>query len=224
MCCCLNILQIVNNIIECTNQLLDAEEPIIAKSQRKTSSSSSLLKSLDKLAVITGSVVKTNNETISVKRNNIALTVSYLTRNNFTINTVNSSTNQVEVVISLKTKTSNKNLQSWMSIPDTTFSNQSELVYSYFFKSSVLFLTKTQLNPRNRINGSRNRYVQSTVLSASFESGAKWNLRKPIRIKFAKSYHADVTGNNSCQFWDFEKGKKSFIMLPVFKLLLCKPL
>ena len=146
-----------------------------------------------------------------MKQNNIALTVSYLTRKNFTINTVNSSSNQVEVVISHETKTSNKNLQSWMSIPDTTFSKKSELVYSYFFKSSVLFLTKPQLNPPHEINGSRNIYVQSTVLSASFESGAKLNLSKPIRIKFAKTYHDDVTGKNSCQFWDFEKGKNSFI-------------
>ena len=92
-----------------------------------------------------------------------------------------------------------------MSVPDTTFSSSSELVYSYFFKTSLLFLTKKQLN-RRKIE-SPSRFVQSTIFSVSFESGSKWNLSKPIKMKFEKSYHTDIKGNNTCQFWQFRKGK-----------------
>ena len=189
------------------NQLLDANRSIIAKSQSTNMSSTSLLKNLDTMAITTGNIVKKQNKSISLKRDNIALTVVYTTRNNFTIYSENSAGNKVQIVISDEVQPPRTKIYSWMSVPDTTFSSSSELVYSYFFKTSVLFLNEKQLNPDHGKIESPSRYVQSTVLSASFESGAKWNLRKPIRLKFEKSYHTGIKGNNTCQYWQFRKSK-----------------
>ena len=193
--------------MKAVNQLLDANRSIIAKSQRTNMSSTSLLKSLDKMALTIGDIVKKTNKSISARQENIALTVVYTPRKNFTIYSENSDENKVQVVISDEVKAPRTKMYSWMSIPDTTFSSSSELVYSYFFKTSVLFLNEKQLNrPRRKIE-SPSRYVQSTVLSAAFESGAKWNLSKAIRMKFEKSYHIGIKGNNTCQFWQFRSGK-----------------
>ena len=188
------------------NQLLDASRSIIAESQSTKKSSTSLLESLDTMAITIGNIVKKTNRSISVKQNNIALTVVYITRKNFTIYSENSARNKIQIVISDEVKTPSTKMYSWMSVPDTTFSSSSQLVYSYFFKTSVLFLNEKQFPNRRKIE-SPTRYVQSTVLSASFESGAKWNLSKPIRMQFEKSYHTGIKGNNTCQFWQFKKGK-----------------
>ena len=189
------------------NQLLHAKRAITAKSQRTNKSSTSLLNSLNKMALNIGNVVKKTNKSISVKRDNIALTVVYTPRKNFTIYTKNIENNNVEVVISDEAKTPHSKTYSWMSVPETTFSNSSELVYSYFFKTNLLFLNKKQLKPqRGKIEPS-SIFVQSTILSVSFESGTKWNLSKPIRMKFEKNYHTGIKGNNTCQFWQFKKGK-----------------
>ena len=159
------------------------------------------------MAINIGNVVKKTNKSISVKHDNIALTVVYIPRRDFTIYTENSENNNVEIVISDEAKTPHSKIYSWMSVPDTTFSNNSELVYSYFFRTSLLFLNKKKLKPyRGKIEPS-SIYVQSTILSVSFESGTKWNLSKPIRMKFEKSYHTGIKGNNTCQFWQFRKGK-----------------
>ena len=189
------------------NQLLDANESVIAKSQSSNKSSTSFLKNLDTMAITIGNIVKKTNRSISVKRENIALTVVYTARKNFTIYSENWGKNKVQIVISDEVKLPGTKIYSGMSIPDTTFSSSSELVYSYFYKTSVLFLSKKLLNPNRTKIESPSRYVQSTVLSASFESGAKWNLSKPISMKFEKSYHTDIKGNNTCQFWQFRKGK-----------------
>ena len=189
------------------NQLLDASRSIIAKSQRTTKSSTSLLESLDTMAITIGNIVKKTTKSVSVNQDNIALTAVYTTRKNLTIYSANIARNKVQIVISDEVKTPRTKIYSWMSLPDTTFSSDSELVYSYFFKTSVLFLNKKQLNPYPGKIESPSRYVQSTVLSASFESGAKWNLSKPIRMKFEKNYNIGINGNNTCQFWEFKKGK-----------------
>ena len=188
------------------NQLLDANRLIIAKSQSTNMTSTSLLKNLDTMAITTGNIVKKTNRSVSVKQDNIALTVVYTTRKDFTIYSENSAGNKVQIVISDEVKPPRTKIYSWMSVPDTTFSSSSELVYSYFFKTSVLFLNEKQFPNRRKIE-SPTRYVQSTVLSASFESGAKWNLSKPIRMKFEKFYRTGVKGNNTCQFWQFRPGK-----------------
>ena len=200
-------------MLKSVNQLLDANRSIIAKSQRTDNSSTSLLNSLKTMAVNIGEVVKKTNKSISVTRENIALTVEYTPRKNFTIYTENRGKNKVRIVISDEAKTPRENIYSWMSVPDTTFSNSSELIYSYFYKTSLLFLNKMQLNShRGKIEPS-SIYVQSTVLSVSFESGAKWNLSIPIRMKFERNYHTDKKGNNTCQFWQFKKGNKQYFIL-----------
>ena len=198
------MFKVVDNIVNAVNQLLDANISIIAKSQRTNKSSTSLLKSLDTMAITVGNNVKKTNKSIFVKQDNIALTVLYTTRKNLTIY-AEYSTKKIQIIISDEVKIPSTKIYSWMSVPDTTFSSGSELVYSYFFKTSLLFLTKNQLN-RRKIE-SPSRFVQSTVLSVSFESGAKWNLSKPIKLKFEKNYHTDIKGNNTCQFWQFRKGK-----------------
>ena len=200
----------MDNIVNAVNQLLDANISIIAKSQLTNKSSTSLLKSLDTMAITVGNIVKKTNNSISVNQDNIALTVVYAPRRNLTIYSEISSKNKVQIIISDEVKPPHTKIYSWMmSVPDTTFSSDSELVYSYFFKTSVLFLNENQLNPNRGKIESPSRYVQSTVLSASFESGTKCNLSKPIRMTFEKSYHTDIKGNNTCQFWQFRKGKNT---------------
>ena len=70
----------MNNIVNAVNQLLDANISIIAKSQRTNKSSTSLLKSLDTMAITVGNNVKKTNKSLSVKQDNIALTVIYNTQ------------------------------------------------------------------------------------------------------------------------------------------------
>ena len=107
------------------NQLLDASRSIIAESQSTKKSSTSLLESLDTMAITIGNIVKKTNRSISVKQNNIALTVVYITRKKFTIYSENSARNKVQIVISDEVKTPSTKMYSWMSVPDTTFSSSS---------------------------------------------------------------------------------------------------
>lgn len=115
-----------------------------------------------------------------------------------------------EVLVEITTNLSRLftvNTVSFIKLPKEVFKNEEEILFSYYFKEPSFFQSETELL---KILGRATEvelYVQSNVLSATIGTKKIENLTTPIVMTFKKTRLQNLTGNNSCYFWDFSKGK-----------------
>ena len=96
-----------------------------------------------------------------------------------------------------------------IKVPQRTFLNKSETLYSYQFRKPSLFLTETQLQRLNRDKVTHNQVVASDVLSAAILRRHIGNLSNPIVLSFKPALTADLQGILDCQFWNSDLGKST---------------
>ena len=64
--------------------------------------------------------------------------------------------------------------------------------------------------------------VQSKVYSANIENRTVVNLGKPIVLAFKKENH--LIGNETCQYWNFNKGRNIVLGLEIIIIIMKKTL
>lgn len=96
-----------------------------------------------------------------------------------------------------------------IKLPNKTFIQTPETLYSFCFTKPTLFLTGEQLQ---NLNGSKkiiDKVVDSNILSASILERRVENLSNPIVLNFKKSELQNEDERLQCQFWNLSRGKFS---------------
>lgn len=202
------------------NVLVLTERKIIAESERMTQSSSSILKSLEKFTKRLGEYVRETKTPISISKENVALSVSYLEPSYVEIvaeQVLNTDQQQqqetlkINMTITTKTTTiDDQNIRrppvlSASKIPPEAFNKTSKVVQSFFFRYDTLFQGGSAAS-----EASTPPMVESNVLDVKIGNEKIENLTQPIKLMFRKVKTFDVNETvaprSLCTFWDFNVG------------------
>ena len=192
------------------DRLLDGSTSIIAKAEIKTSSSTKILQAMDKFAISLGAVVAMTGNNTAISRKNVGLGIVSIERNDIKI--FSEENKQHEIAVSISTQTSQTFLKDQLIasilIPKETFKDQNQVVFSYCYRYSSLFMGENMLTGNTESLIENTKFVQSSVLSAStIAQNPVSNLKKSIQLQFKKMTSPNATGINSCKFWEFTIGK-----------------
>lgn len=191
--------EVFNDIIDVADVLFDEDVELIITANVNNGTSTSILKSLEAFADIVGSIVNGTNEQISISRKNIGVSVARLKKRNVTVVAGLSKNGTSFVAIGNKKQISMDNPIASIQIPEESFKNPEDVVYSYHFQKDILFLSESAMKNSTKT-------VQSIILSATVGHSRITNLKNPIKMSFQKSKILRSEGIYSCQFWDFNKG------------------
>ena len=144
------------------------------------------------------------NTNVSLETKNIAVSVNTVTKNDIVIRAYDFNSKITNDVTTKLDSNIPGTLLAAIEIPKETFSRKIEVVISYCFKKSSLFINDGGLNAS--IRNTDSKIVQSVILSASILQSSTSNLISPIKLKFQKIYEINRTGINSCGFWNFSQG------------------
>ena len=184
--------------------MLESNATFIAKSQIETSSSTSILNSLSKFAEIYSKQVEGS---ISVSNKNIAFHVEKVRKGNIILSAHQLSNDSVEIGFNSITNL-NKTDATYavIQIPSEVFSNESEVIHSYFFRYDSFFMSENSLLKLAGKKFSNEQIIQSVTLSVSFGSKNVTYLRRPIILTFKKVQSLEFTGTSNCHYWDERLG------------------
>lgn len=205
--------EVINNILSTFNSVLFSEQRIVGEAQAKTSSSTSLLKNLEKIAEeLTKAITAQPNSTaVVIEKENIAFAIKSSPKKNIEITArspKSSVNNNVQLDINAENSTDIANDSSVLAlieIPQEAFQLSNEVVHSYYYKNPLLFLTGNDLKRILGENIKEEQFVDSVVLSATLGSGNVENLTTPIVLTFRKNMVIQQDGKSICSFWDFDK-------------------
>ena len=204
-----NLLAVVDNIMENTAQEL------LGSAQIEKSSTTRLLEALDKfidnIAFIYDSMKNKpfDLSDLSIQLPNIAFNINrkVFTSDVFFIARSKDGNASVEITTYANQSIINSETLAVIRIPQQTFLDKPETLFSYQFRKPSLFLTESQLQ---RLNGKKvinDQVVDSEVLSASVLQRVITNLTKhPIILSFKPLQRTNLKGS-PCQFWNPHLGK-----------------
>ena len=204
-----NLLAVVDNIMENTAQEL------LGSAQIEKSSTTRLLEALDKfidnIAFIYDSMKNKpfDLSDLSIQLPNIAFNINrkVFTSDVFFIARSKDGNASVEITTYANQSIINSETLAVIRVPQQTFLDKPETLFSYQFRKPSLFLTQSQLQ---RLNGKKvinDQVVDSEVLSASVLQRVITNLTKhPIILSFKPLQRTNLKGS-PCQFWNPHLGK-----------------
>ena len=204
-----NLLAVVDNIMENTAQEL------LGSAQIEKSSTTRLLEALDKfidnIAFIYDSMKNKpfDLSDLSIQLPNIAFNINrkVFTSDVFFIARSKDGNASVEITTYANQSIINSETLAVIRVPQQTFLDKPETIFSYQFRKPSLFLTESQLQ---RLNGKKvinDQVVDSEVLSASVLQRVITNLTKhPIILSFKPLQRTNLKGS-PCQFWNPHLGK-----------------
>ena len=204
-----NLLAVVDNIMENTAQEL------LGSAQIEKSSTTRLLEALDKfidnIAFIYDSMKNKpfDLSDLSIQLPNIAFNINrkVFTSDVFFIARSKDGNASVEITTYANQSIINSETLAVIRVPQQTFLDKPETLFSYQFRKPSLFLTESQLQ---RLNGKKvinDQVVDSEVLSASVLQRVITNLTKhPIILSFKPLQRTNLKGS-PCQFWNPHLGK-----------------
>ena len=216
-----NLLAVVDNIMENTTQEL------LGSAQIQKSSTSRLLEALDNfienIAFIYDSMKEKpfNLSDLNIQLPNIAFNIN---RNVFTSDVFFIAKNKdgnasVEITTSASQSIITSETLAVIRVPQQTFLDTPETLFSYQFRKPSLFLTESQLQ---RLNGKKvinDQTVDSEVLSASVLGRViKDFINNPIILSFKPLQTTNLEGI-SCQFWNPHLRKLKFGSIILFVLI-----
>ena len=213
-----NLLSVVDNIMENTTQEL------LASAQIQKSSTSRLLEALDNfienVAFIYDSMKKKpfNLSDLSIQLPNIGFNINrkVFTSDVFFIARNKDGNASVEITTSASQSVITSETLAVIRVPQQTFLDTPETLFSYQFRKPSLFLTESQLQ---RLNGKKvvnDQVVDSEVLSASVLGRViKYLTKNPIILSF-KPLQTTNLEETSCQFWNPDLRKSKFVSIILF--------
>ena len=202
-------MAVVDNIMENTAQEL------LGSAQIEKSSTTRLLEALDKfidnIAFIYDSMKNKpfDLSDLSIQLPNIAFNINrkVFTSDVFFIARSKDGNASVEITTYANQSIINSETLAVIKVPQQTFLDKPETLFSYQFRKPSLFLTESQLQ---RLNGKKvinDQVVDSEVLSASVLQRVITNLTKhPIILSFKPLQRTNLKGS-PCQFWNPHLGK-----------------
>ena len=202
-------MAVVDNIMENTAQEL------LGSAQIEKSSTTRLLEALDKfidnIAFIYDSMKNKpfDLSDLSIQLPNIAFNINrkVFTSDVFFIARSKDGNASVEITTYANQSIINSETLAVIRVPQQTFLDKPETIFSYQFRKPSLFLTESQLQ---RLNGKKvinDQVVDSEVLSASVLQRVITNLTKhPIILSFKPLQRTNLKGS-PCQFWNPHLGK-----------------
>ena len=145
---------------------------------------------------------------LSIQLPNIAFNIN---RNVFTSDVFFIARNQdgnasVKVVINANQSEITAETLAVIRVPQQTFLDTPETLFSYQFRKPSLFVTESQLQSLNGTKVSNSEAVGSEVISASVLQRVIKDLSEPIVLSFKPSQTRILEGS-SCQFWNPNLGK-----------------
>ena len=145
---------------------------------------------------------------LSIQLPNIAFNIN---RNVFTSDVFFIARNQdgnasVKIVINANQSEITAETLAVIRVPQQTFLDTPETLFSYQFRKPSLFVTESQLQRLNGNKVSNSEAVDSEVISASVLRRVIKDLSKPIILSFKPSQTTSLEGS-SCQFWNPNLGK-----------------
>ena len=212
-----NLLSVVDNIMESTTQEL------LASAQIQKSSTSRLLEALDnfieKVAFIYDSMKKKpfNLSDLSIQLPNIGFNINrkVFTSDVFFIARNKDGNASVEITTSASQSVITSETLAVIRVPQQTFLDTPETLFSYQFRKPSLFLTESQLQ---RLNGKKvvnDQVVDSEVLSASVLGRViKYLTKNPIILSFKPLQTTNL--EETCQFWNPDLRKSKFVSIILF--------
>ena len=196
-----NLLAVVDNIMGNTAQEL------LGSAQIQKSSTTRLLEALDNfidnIAFIYDSMKKKpfNLSDLSIQLPNIAFNIDrkVFTSDLFFIARNKDGNASVEITTYANQSIINSETLAVIRVPQQTFLDKPETVFSYQFRKPSLFLTESQLQRLNGKKVNKDQVVDSEVLSASILRRVIKNLTKSIILSFKPLQRTNLEGT-PCQF------------------------
>ena len=190
-------------------------QELLGSAQIEKSSTTRLLEALDKfidnIAFIYDSMKNKpfDLSDLSIQLPNIAFNINrkVFTSDVFFIARSKDGNASVEITTYANQSIINSETLAVIRVPQQTFLDKPETLFSYQFRKPSLFLTESQLQ---RLNGKKvinDQVVDSEVLSASVLQRVITNLTKhPIILSFKPLQRTNLKGS-PCQFWNPHLGK-----------------
>ncbi|XP_065668367.1 adhesion G-protein coupled receptor G2 isoform X2 [Hydra vulgaris] len=188
--------QVFIDVLQTIDNVLDSNVTCIAESQIKTSSSTRILKVLTEFALIFS---KQLNNSISFCKVNVGFHIKKVKKGNIIISAQQLPDNSVKISFNNDAGFIKKTY-AVMKLPSDVFYDENEVIYSYFFRYDFFLLDENYLIQLLKMSGFHQRFLQSTILSASVVNRNVSNLRNPVVIKFKKTHKG--LGASSCKYWD----------------------
>ncbi|XP_065668365.1 adhesion G-protein coupled receptor G4-like isoform X3 [Hydra vulgaris] len=189
--------QVFIDVLQTINSLLGSKKTYIAESQVKTSSSTSILNTLTEFALIYS---KQLNKSISVSKKNIGFHIDKVKKSKVIITAQQLANDSVGISFSNNVDITNKTFAA-IKIPIEVFSNENNIIYSYFFRYDSFLLNENSLLYPEENNIAAKKFVQSAILSASIVDRNVSKLRNPIILTFKKIL-SEYSGISNCHYWD----------------------
>ncbi|XP_012553637.1 adhesion G-protein coupled receptor G4 isoform X1 [Hydra vulgaris] len=197
--------QVFIDVLQTIDIVLGSNKIYIAESQVKKSSSTSILNTLTEFALIYS---KQLNKSISVSKKNIGFHIDKVKKSNVIITAQQLANNSVGISFSNNVDITNKTF-AVIKIPSEVFSDENDIIYSYFFRYDSFLLNENSLLHPEEKNIAAKKFVQSAILSASIVDRNVSKLRNPIILTFKKIL-SEYSGISNCHYWD-EKIKTGII-------------
>ena len=204
-------------MISSLNELLEQPKALFAGSQLESNSSTDLLSALDRLAKnidgvlrnSTGAGINSTDSNFQQGTPSIAFAINkttvskdlFLLCRRFGDNVhINITTDERQAQVT-------SNTLSVIKLPKEMFKYTEETLYSYYFKTSSLFLTDKEIKGLSKKQTQIVSPVDSVILSATVGFRDIKNVTPPIILKFKKSGVRNATAEHNCHFWDTQARK-----------------
>ena len=200
------------------NIMRDTKEELLGSAQIQNSSTTRLLEALDNfienIAFIYDSMKEKpfNLSDLSIQLPNIAFNINrkVFTSDVFLVARNKDGNASVEITTSASQSVITSETLAVIRVPQQTFLDTPETIFSYQFRKPSLFFTESQLQRLNGNKINKDQVVDSEVLSASILGRVIKDLTKnPIILSFKPLQTTNLEGI-SCQFWNPHLRKSQF--------------
>ena len=200
------------------NIMGDTKQELLGSAQIQNSSTTRLLKALDNfienIAFIYDSMKEKpfNLSDLSIQLPNIAFNINrkVFTSDVFLVARNKDGNASVEITTSASQSVITSETLAVIRVPQQTFLDTPETIFSYQFRKPSLFFTESQLQRLNGNKINKDQVVDSEVLSASILGRVIKDLTKnPIILSFKPLQTTNLEGI-SCQFWNPHLRKSQF--------------
>ena len=204
-------MQVLNNILAVVDKLLEnSSAELLGSAEIQLASSTRILQALNNFLKVTDSIfTNQTNSTFDLKNlttvlPNVAFSINRGLITNDVFFVAIRKDDQVSVSITTDNRLAKITPETLtvIKIPNETFNENPETLYSFHFMVPSLFLTEEQLENINGNKTTIEHVVSSNVLSASINARRVENLSNPIVLTFKKSEEQIADRKLDCQFWN----------------------
>ena len=232
--CFLLFFQITTNVLETISNVVQSDHKVIGLAQKQTKVLTSILKSLDEMAVKLGDIARKTNKSFQIEKPNIALVVKYSEPVNLDVLALENSNKSLTIDIlptdneekpdgtsrdNKRNETVNEIFFATSKVPEEAFKNESLVIYSYIFREDTFFQDEQKLEALEN-NETPQSSILSAVLAVTVGKEKIENLATPIVLKFKKlkkpndpQINENEFARNLCVFWNPNAGEIKFYQI-----------